>query len=64
MLESSLEVARKLRIPAVAEGVENQAQWDLLRSLDCSMAQGYFIARPMEAGEFLQWAAIRKQATG
>ena len=23
----------------------------------------YFIARPMEAGEFLQWAALRKQAT-
>jgi EAL domain-containing protein (putative c-di-GMP-specific phosphodiesterase class I) len=64
MLESSLEVARKLRIPAVAEGVENQAQWDLLRSLDCPMAQGYFIARPMEAGEFLQWTAVRKQATG
>jgi EAL domain-containing protein (putative c-di-GMP-specific phosphodiesterase class I) len=64
MLESSLEVARKLRIPAVAEGVENQAQWDLLRSLDCAMAQGYFIARPMEAGEFLQWAALRKMATG
>lgn len=63
MLESSLEVARKLRIPAVAEGVENQAQWDLLRSLDCPMAQGYFIARPMEAGEFLQWAAVRKAAT-
>jgi len=63
MLESSLEVARKLRIPAVAEGVENQAQWDLLRSLDCPMAQGYFIARPMEAGEFLQWAAMRKAAT-
>ncbi|HSS27141.1 MAG TPA: EAL domain-containing response regulator [Usitatibacter sp.] len=64
MLESSLEVARKLRIPAVAEGVENQAQWDLLRSLDCAMAQGYFIARPMEAGAFLQWAAVRKMATG
>ena len=63
MLESSLEVARKLRIPAVAEGVENQAQWDLLRELDCPMAQGYFIARPMAAGEFLQWAAVRKAAT-
>jgi len=63
MLESSLEVAGKLGIPAVAEGVENQAQWDLLRELQCPMAQGYFIARPMEAGEFLQWAGLRKKAT-
>ena len=60
MLESSLEVARKLGIPAVAEGVENQAQWELLRSLDCPMAQGYFIARPMEAGDFLRWAGLRR----
>jgi EAL domain-containing protein (putative c-di-GMP-specific phosphodiesterase class I) len=63
MLESSLEMAAKLRIPAVAEGVENQAQWDLLRELRCSMAQGYFVAKPMEAGDFLQWAEIRKKAT-
>jgi EAL domain-containing protein (putative c-di-GMP-specific phosphodiesterase class I) len=63
MLESSLEMAAKLRIPAVAEGVENQAQWDLLRELRCDMAQGYFVAKPMEAGEFLQWAEIRKKAT-
>ncbi|HEX4332232.1 MAG TPA: EAL domain-containing response regulator [Usitatibacter sp.] len=63
MLESSLEMAAKLRIPAVAEGVENQAQWDLLRELRCEMAQGYFVAKPMQSGEFLQWAEIRKKAT-
>jgi len=55
VLESSLEMARKLRIDAVAEGVENQAQWNLLRELDCPLAQGYFVASPMDAGEFLDW---------
>jgi len=64
MLESSLEMARKLGIVAVAEGVESQAQWDLLRELECQLAQGYFIARPMEAGDFLSWVGVRRNVTG
>jgi EAL domain-containing protein (putative c-di-GMP-specific phosphodiesterase class I)/AmiR/NasT family two-component response regulator len=63
MLESSLELAKKLNIAAVAEGVENQGQWELLMDLDCQLAQGYFIARPMEAGGFLDWALLRRQTT-
>jgi len=59
MLESSLEMALKLRIDAVAEGVETQVEWDLVRSLDCPLAQGYFIARPMEAAQFIDWVRSR-----
>jgi EAL domain-containing protein (putative c-di-GMP-specific phosphodiesterase class I)/CheY-like chemotaxis protein len=55
-LESSLEMARKLRITAVAEGVESHQEWQLLRELGCPLAQGYLIARPMQAGELLAWA--------
>ena len=55
MLESSLEMAAKLKIAAVAEGVETQADWDLLLELGCPLGQGYFIARPMQAAEFLRW---------
>ena len=55
VLESSLEIAGKLGIVAVAEGVENRADWDLLRSLGCNLAQGYLIAKPMSAGDFMNW---------
>ncbi len=55
ILESSLAMARKLKIRSVAEGVETQENWDLLRSLGCDIAQGYFIARPMEASALLTW---------
>jgi EAL domain-containing protein (putative c-di-GMP-specific phosphodiesterase class I)/CheY-like chemotaxis protein len=55
MIESSLEMAEKLDIVAVAEGIETRAEWDLLRELGCPMGQGYFIARPMEAAEFLRY---------
>lgn len=62
MLESSLEMARQLKITAVAEGVETQADWDLLCALDCDLAQGYFIARPMHAVAYQSWAANWPQA--
>ena len=55
ILESSLDMANKLNITAVAEGVETQADWDLLRQLGCGLAQGYFIAKPMEAGAYHDW---------
>jgi len=62
ILESSLDMARKLNITAVAEGVETQADWNLLRQLGCGLAQGYFIARPMEAGAYPNWVRGRKHS--
>lgn len=59
MLESSLEMAGKLRIAAVAEGVESREEWDLLRELGCDFAQGYYLAKPMDSGAFLRWLTAR-----
>jgi EAL domain-containing protein (putative c-di-GMP-specific phosphodiesterase class I)/CheY-like chemotaxis protein len=56
ILSSSLDMARKLGLKAVAEGVETLAHWNLLQSLGCDIAQGYFIAKPMDAGALEQWA--------
>jgi EAL domain-containing protein (putative c-di-GMP-specific phosphodiesterase class I) len=56
MLESSLDMAKKLHITSVAEGVESKSDFDLLCQLDCDMAQGYFIARPMAYAAFLNWS--------
>ena len=64
MLESSLEMASKLKIVAVAEGVEMRADWELLRELGCPLAQGYFIARPMDARQFFEWARVRRSTEG
>jgi EAL domain-containing protein (putative c-di-GMP-specific phosphodiesterase class I) len=54
ILESSLDMARKLDITSVAEGVESKEDWKLLRQLGCQLAQGYFIAKPMEASALLK----------
>jgi EAL domain-containing protein (putative c-di-GMP-specific phosphodiesterase class I)/FixJ family two-component response regulator len=55
ILESSLDMARRLNIKAVAEGVETSANWEMLVDLHCDIAQGYFISRPMPAAKYLEW---------
>lgn len=41
----------------IAEGVETKAHGQRLLALDCEMAQGYGIARPMPAADFPGWMA-------
>jgi EAL domain-containing protein (putative c-di-GMP-specific phosphodiesterase class I) len=60
ILESSLDMAKKLNICSVAEGVEAQQDWDLLRFLGCDLAQGYFVAKPMDGAALLKWRWDRK----
>jgi EAL domain-containing protein (putative c-di-GMP-specific phosphodiesterase class I) len=59
MLESSLEMASKLGITAVAEGVDSKEQLELLRKLGCPMAQGYYLAEPLAAKDFAQFLSQR-----
>lgn len=55
ILESSVELGRKLGLRLVAEGVESEAQRGLVSSLGCDLAQGYLFARPMPAEELDRW---------
>jgi EAL domain-containing protein (putative c-di-GMP-specific phosphodiesterase class I)/FixJ family two-component response regulator len=61
-IESTLEMASKLGLSAVAEGVETQREWEMLLGLGCKLGQGYFIARPMEASRFFDWVTARTRA--
>jgi EAL domain-containing protein (putative c-di-GMP-specific phosphodiesterase class I) len=54
-LASNLELAKKLHRESTAVGVETRQDWDLLQSLGCTNAQGYFIAKPMAAGALPGW---------
>jgi EAL domain-containing protein (putative c-di-GMP-specific phosphodiesterase class I)/ActR/RegA family two-component response regulator len=58
---ASLHMARQLRLRSVAEGVELEADRDLLRYLDCTAAQGFMIARPMRPEEIVPWIAERSR---
>jgi len=62
MLEANLNMARQLGLRAVAEGIEDRADWDLLRAIGCESAQGHFFARPMAVGCCLTGAQDRMLA--
>lgn len=53
IVESSIDMARRLTICSVAEGIESQSEWNALKAAGCNFAQGYFIARPVENEEFV-----------
>ena len=55
IVESNINLAHKLNMETVGEGVETIEDWRLLNELGCDIAQGYFIAKPMPAGNLLQW---------
>jgi len=53
--DAFLSMARQLEMEAVAVGVEEIGDWDMLRSTGCDLAQGYFIAEPMPAADLPGW---------
>lgn len=55
ILSGSLEMARKLGLKTVAEGVEDLNDWDYLREAGCDVAQGWFIAKAMPAEQLIVW---------
>lgn len=49
LIRSVVQLARSLKLATVAEGVEEEAQVELLRSMGVTYGQGYLFARPMDA---------------
>ncbi len=62
ILESSVMLAKRLDMTAVAEGVETESDWDLVAELECDQVQGYYVARPMPADELYDWVSKRKSS--
>jgi EAL domain-containing protein (putative c-di-GMP-specific phosphodiesterase class I)/ActR/RegA family two-component response regulator len=55
ILESTVEMARKLGMSIVAEGVETLEEWQRIKQLGCDQVQGYFTAKPMPGEEIPDW---------
>jgi diguanylate cyclase len=55
IVRSVVDLGRNLGLQTVAEGVEDSETWDRLIELGCDVAQGHFLAQPMEAGLLDVW---------
>ncbi len=51
-----VQLARALNLKVVAEGVETEAQFQILRTLGCDELQGFLFAKPMSAKALARWA--------
>lgn len=57
IVQSVVDLAHKLGMSVVAEGVETEAVAEALRRLGVDAAQGYLFSRPLPADEVLAWVA-------
>ena len=61
IVHATIELAAKLGLRAVAEGVEDEATWKALAGLGCARVQGYLVGRPMQPEQF---AGLLRVAVG
>jgi diguanylate cyclase (GGDEF)-like protein len=52
LVELILDIARNLKMPVIAEGVETESQMTLLKNAGCDFVQGYYFSRPLPPEEF------------
>lgn len=62
-VESSADMARKLGLRCIGEGIEAFDDWNCLRQLGCDIGQGYYIAKPMEGAKFIEWLQVWNSKT-
>ncbi|PWL72275.1 MAG: histidine kinase [Clostridiales bacterium] len=55
VIASFIELAGKLGIHIVAEGIETEQQLVYLRQVNCDMVQGYIFSKPLPVPEFETW---------
>lgn len=52
MVEMILDIARFLKVPVIAEGVETKEQVELLKHAKCDVIQGYYFSKPLPPEDF------------
>lgn len=54
-MHSALEMAGKLGLQTVAEGIESLEDWRFLQESGCTFAQGWLLAKPMPSSQVKDW---------
>lgn len=55
VVQAIIALGKAMGLEIVAEGVETDQQYAIVRKLGCDLVQGYFIAKPMPAESFRRW---------
>jgi len=55
IIKAIIDLGHSMNLTVISEGVETQAEWDLLSELGNDVVQGYLISRPLTATDFSTW---------
>jgi diguanylate cyclase (GGDEF)-like protein len=55
IVRSTIDLGHNMGLKVVAEGVENEAAWEMLKAWGCDLAQGYYVSAPLPPDELVQW---------
>lgn len=50
-----IEMANRMKMSVIAEGVASEAEMNFVKEQDCDSAQGYFFSPPLPATRFIEW---------
>ena len=64
IVRSMIELARRLNLRIVAEGVETSETEQTLRHLGCHVVQGYLLGRAMSPTDLERWLAVHDHERG
>lgn len=63
IVTTTLQMGHNLGLRVVAEGIEDETTLNFLRDAGCDLAQGYYIAKPMPFGDFVDWLNKKNPAS-
>lgn len=57
IVETIIDLAHRLHLTVIAEGVENEDQLKALSRMNCEQVQGYYFSRPMSSSDFIEYVS-------
>ena len=55
IVKAIVDLAHSINAKTIAEGIETESDYEYLNSVNCDMGQGYFMAKPLSANNFVSW---------
>jgi diguanylate cyclase (GGDEF)-like protein len=55
IVSSTIDLGHNMGLKVIAEGVENEITWQLLKDSSCDIVQGYYISPPLNKIDFFKW---------
>ena len=62
IVQSAINLVKKIKLPVVVEGVETKGQVDFLKNLGCRFVQGFYYHKPMPPADCEELIASQTQS--